>query len=95
MRIAVTAYPYFEYGFLNGTVKQLTRAPNKPINFSEDLPVSSQFRVIIEPDASSLKAFSQNKTMVPGMSATVHIRKDKVALWRLVLAPLLRFEARI
>jgi len=95
VRIALTAYPYFEYGFLDGTLKQVTRAPNEPIDFSRNLPQNSQFRVIVEPDPASFAAFRENKTIMPGMSATVHIRREKVALWRLVLAPLLRFQARV
>ncbi|WP_161808036.1 HlyD family efflux transporter periplasmic adaptor subunit [Mesorhizobium sp. 1M-11] len=94
-KIEVTAYPFSEYGFVDGRVRYFTRAPNEPISFSTNLPTGSNFRLIVEPDPASFKAFLKEKAIVPGMEVTVHIRKEKVAIWRLLLKPLLRFQSRV
>lgn len=95
VKIAIHAFPYFEYGFIDGSIELFSRVPNEQIEFSGDLPQDTNFRAVIRPDRASLDAFRAGKTLTPGMSATVHIRREKVAFWRLLLAPLLRLEARV
>ncbi|MEI3853656.1 MULTISPECIES: HlyD family efflux transporter periplasmic adaptor subunit [unclassified Ensifer] len=95
VKIAITAYPYFEYGFLNGQVKFFTRTPNRSISFNEDIGDTPKFRVVISADRDSLHDFKKGKTLIPGMGATIHIRKERVPFWRLALSPLLRLGERI
>jgi hypothetical protein len=51
--------------------------------------------MVIKPDPASFMAFSEDKKILPGMLAEVHVRKKKVAIWRLLLAPFLRLSYRM
>ena len=42
VKIAVTAYPYFEYGFVDGHVSLFTGQPNRQITLSDNLPAEIQ-----------------------------------------------------
>ena len=49
---------------------------------------------MVEPEQASFKRFLAGKELLPGMGVVIHIRKEKVAVWRILLAPLLRFQSR-
>ncbi len=95
VKVAFTAYPYFKYGFIDGHVKLLSRVPNEKIEFSKDLPQTSRFRIVVEPDSDAYRTFTVDKTVVPGMTVDLHVKKESVAFWRLLFAPLLRLSSRV
>jgi len=95
VKVAFTAYPYFKYGFVDGRVKLLSRVPNEKIEFSRDLPGTPRFRIVVEPDSQVYLAFTRDKKIVPGMTVDLHIKKESVAFWRLLFAPLLRLSSRV
>ena len=64
-KIAVTAYPFFEYGFIDGHVRILSKVPNQSIEFSKDLPVDSRFRIVVDPDPVAIKVFASGKESGP------------------------------
>ncbi len=92
--ISVNSYPFFKYGMINGTVAFVSTVSTDTITLSEKLPTNSQFRMIIRPDPESIAAFSQDKKLLPGMLTEVHVRKNTVAIWRLLFSPLLHLGTR-
>ncbi|WP_210240172.1 hypothetical protein, partial [Mesorhizobium sp. M2E.F.Ca.ET.154.01.1.1] len=60
-KIGVAAYPFYEYGFIEGRVKLLSEVPNQSIEFSKNLPVDPLFRIVIEPTPSSINSFRVRK----------------------------------
>ncbi|PDS40862.1 hypothetical protein CO662_32870 [Rhizobium anhuiense] len=92
--ISVNSYPFFKYGMINGTVAFVSTVATDAVAFSEKLPTNSQFRMIIRPDPASIAAFSRDKRLLPGMLTEVHVRKDTVAIWRLLFSPLLHLGTR-
>jgi hypothetical protein len=93
--IGVSSYPIFKYGMMSGKVTFVSSVATDAVTFSERLPTASQFRMVIKPDPASFMAFSEDKKILPGMLAEVHVRKKKVAIWRLLLAPFLRLSYRM
>lgn len=94
-RISVEAYPFFEYGFIDGRVKLLSEVPNQSIEFSKNLPTDPLFRIVIEPTPSSINSFKIRKNLVPGMPVEIHIRKESIAFWKMLFAPLYKLSARM
>jgi multidrug resistance efflux pump len=95
VKISISAYPYFEYGFFDGVVETLSRIPNTEIRLEDDLPADTKFRLVVKPVVTSFNQYQEGKSLVPGMNAAVHIRREKVAFWRMLLAPMLRFQSRL
>jgi epimerase transport system membrane fusion protein len=93
--IGVSSYPIFKYVMMSGKVTFVSSVATDAVTFSERLPTASQFRMVIKPDPASFMAFSEDKKILPGMLAEVHVRKKKVAIWRLLLAPFLRLSYRM
>lgn len=94
-KISVDSFPYFEHGFIDGHIVGFSGLPSQAIEPSNDLPSVSTYRVKIAPDPGSLSKFPKTNELLPGMTITVHIQKEQTAIWRLVLAPLIRIDSRL
>jgi hypothetical protein len=93
--ISLTSYPFFKYGLLKGRLSFVSPIPKTRLAFSDKLPTTADFRTVVEPDAEALKTYLEGKTLYPGMTAEVHIKKKSVRLWRLLLSPLFRLSERM
>jgi adhesin transport system membrane fusion protein len=90
--VKLTAYDFYTYGGLSGTVEYLS-----PDALGEDPKNASNtdttyYRALIRSEVSTLKAKGKSLSVMPGMTATVEIRTGERSVLQFLLKPVLRSQ---
>ena len=86
------AFPYQKFGHHGGRVSRISRSTVTP-GGAPSLPVlpdrgEPYYRVIVELDESSVRAFGKNESLMPGMLVEADILGERRPLWEWALEPL-------
>ena len=89
--IKLSAYDYYTYGGLKGTVEYIS-----PDALKEDAAAASAdnsyYRALIRTDSSTLKAKGKDLSVIPGMTAGVEIRTGERSVLDFLLKPVLKSQ---
>ena len=90
--VKLTAYDFYTYGGLSGTVEYLS-----PDALGEDPKNAANsdttyYRALIRSEVSTLKAKGKSLSVMPGMTATVEIRTGERSVLQFLLKPVLRSQ---
>ncbi|WKB52760.1 HlyD family efflux transporter periplasmic adaptor subunit [Eleftheria terrae] len=89
--VKLSAYDYYSYGGLKGTIEQLS-----PGVLGEDGHASSAdasyYRAVVRADVTALRTHGQPLPVLPGMTATVEIRTGERSVLDFLLLPVLKSQ---
>jgi len=89
--VKLSAYDYYTYGGLKGTVEYIS-----PDALGEESKTAAQdnsyYRALIRADLSTLKAKGKPLSVMPGMTATVEVRTGERSVLQFLLKPVLKSQ---
>jgi adhesin transport system membrane fusion protein len=89
--VKLSAYDYYTYGGLKGTVEYIS-----PDALGEESKTAAQdnsyYRALIRSDVSTLKAQGKALTVMPGMTASIDIRTGERSVLQFLLKPVLKSQ---
>jgi multidrug resistance efflux pump len=88
--IGVKSYPVDRFGMVKGRVVNISRTTTDQFSMQNKLPTGTFFRVLGEADAASWTKYRNGKNLYQGMIADVRIETDRLPVWRIVFAPLIK-----
>jgi multidrug efflux pump subunit AcrA (membrane-fusion protein) len=95
VRLMVDAYPFQQYGVIQGEVREVARSAlrpgemNTPIDFKE-----AMYRVSVTLTGPGIRAYGVDKPLQPGMTLKADVITDKRTFMSWLLDPLLAARAR-
>lgn len=100
VRLRLQAFPYQKYGWLQGTVSQVARAPAQATELAT-LPLPAQtgtpqplYRIVVTLAAQTMSAGAQAQPLQPGMQLEADVLLEQRRLIEWVFAPLLGWRQR-
>ncbi|MFZ4552583.1 MAG: HlyD family type I secretion periplasmic adaptor subunit [Aquabacterium sp.] len=89
--VKLSAYDYYTYGGLKGTVEYIS-----PDALGEESKTAAQdntyYRALIRSEVSTLKAKGKPLSVMPGMTATIEIRTGERSVLQFLLKPVLKSQ---
>lgn len=94
------AYPYEKFGVQYGTTREITRTSlssadvmlRNPVVWKEN---EGHYRVVVEPDKSSVTVYGRQEPLRTGMAVTADIELDSRHLYEWLLEPLWSLKGKI
>jgi membrane fusion protein len=93
--IVLNAFPSDRYGLLRGQVVSISQVTTDNLRFSEKLPTISQFRVVVRAENTAWRRYRVGKTIYHGMFADVSLEAERLPVWQVIFAPLVRLGKRV
>jgi membrane fusion protein, adhesin transport system len=90
--VKLTAYDYYTYGGLSGTVEYLSPDALGEESKNASSSDTTYYRALIRSEVSTLKAKGKSLSVLPGMTATIEIRTGERSVLQFLLKPLLRTQ---
>ncbi len=90
--VKLSAYDYYTYGGLKGTVEYISpdALGDEPKTAQQD--ANSYYRALIRSDVSTLKAKGKPLSVMPGMTATIEVRTGERSVLQFLLKPVLKSQ---
>jgi adhesin transport system membrane fusion protein len=90
--VKLSAYDYYTYGGLKGTVEYISpdALGDEPKSAQQD--ANSYYRALIRSDVSTLKAKGKPLSVMPGMTATIEVRTGERSVLQFLLKPVLKSQ---
>jgi membrane fusion protein len=86
------AFPYQKFGHHGGRVARISRSTINPGEFTSQPGLQSRgepyYRIVVELDESSVRAFGKNEPLMPGMLLEADIMGETRQLWEWAIEPL-------